>query len=444
MSRRKERNTLVAIVGGLGWPLLIGAAVSSVFYALIYRGPLDLPLMHRYFASHPVLICETGLFFVGLAALILKVFEVFAQYLALDAITLGDTPATGDKAENTAALLEQLSALPGPARHSYLGRRVHEALQAVQRKGSAQGLDDELKYLADLDAARQQESYGLVRIVIWATPMLGFLGTVIGITKALGDLDPRLLATNIQAAMEGLLSGLYVAFDTTALALTLSMILMFIQFLIDRVETQLLGLVDIRSNELLVGRFQEIGGPHDPHLASVERMNRAVLQATADLVERQVQLWQSTVDAAHAHWSQLMPATGQTLQAALQETIERSLQQFAARMAEVEHAAAGQAQYRWEQWQTALSDHARTMQAQQREMVKQGELLLQVVEATGQIADLERTLNDNLHTLSGAKSFEDMVMSLSAAIHLLTARLGPAPPAAHSERKEPRTKGLAA
>ena len=29
--------------------------------------------------------------------------------------------------------------------------------------------------LSDMDAARQHESYALVRILIWATPMLGFL-----------------------------------------------------------------------------------------------------------------------------------------------------------------------------------------------------------------------------------------------------------------------------
>ena len=120
-------------------------------------------------------------------------------------------------------------------------------------------LDDELKYLADMDAARQHDSYALVRIIIWATPMLGFLGTVVGITQALGDLDPKMLATSIQTAMDGLLAGLYVAFDTTALALSLSILLMFFQFFVDRVESQLLLMVDTRVNEELGGSFRERG-----------------------------------------------------------------------------------------------------------------------------------------------------------------------------------------
>ena len=114
-------------------------------------------------------------------------------------------------------MLDELEELSPPARHSYLGRRLRDALELVERQGNAEDLHEELRFLADQDAARQHDSFALVRIIIWATPMLGFLGTVIGITKALGDLDPTELANSIQTAMEGLLSGLYVAFDTTAL-----------------------------------------------------------------------------------------------------------------------------------------------------------------------------------------------------------------------------------
>ena len=73
----------------------------------------------------------------------------------------------------------------------------------MERKGSADGLDEDLKYLSELDEARQHDSYALVRIVVWATPMLGFLGTVVGITQALGDLDPQLLATTFRRPWKG-------------------------------------------------------------------------------------------------------------------------------------------------------------------------------------------------------------------------------------------------
>ncbi len=445
MSKHQNRNAFLAILAHLGWPLLLGAALCSVFYVLVYRGPLNLPSMHRYFASHPVLIIETGLFFVGLAALGLKACEVLLQYWALNVVRLEEPPAGGQKIGDAGSLIQQLDQQSSSARQSYLGRRVRDVLQAIQRKGSADGLDEDLKYLADMDAARQQDSYGLVRIVIWATPMLGFLGTVVGITQALGDLDPQQLATNIQKAMEGLLSGLYVAFDTTALALSLSMVLMFIQFLLDRVESQALSLVDTQANAMLVGRFQEVGAGHDPYLASVERMSGRVLQASEDLVRQQAEIWERTIQAADERWSQLVLSSGGQLQSALQGALEHSLQNHTTELAKVERDAGERAARRWEQLQTALSENARVMRGQQEEMVRQAELMAQVVKATGEVLGLEKALNENLRALSGAKNFEDTVMSLSAAIHLLNARLGKSPDdVPHVELKKTASKGRAA
>jgi biopolymer transport protein ExbB/TolQ len=401
--------------------------------------------MHRYFATHPVSFVATGMFFVGLAALCLKLLDVLGQYVALGSIQLREPPPAGEKAEDAQRSLDDLNGLSATARGSYLGRRLRDALRFVTRKSSAEGLDDELKYLADMDAARQHDSYSLIRIIIWATPMLGFLGTVIGITRALGDLDPKQLATDIQGAMDGLLAGLYIAFDTTALALSLSIVLMFIQFLIDRIETQLLAAVNIRTSEQLVGRFQQVGSGNDPHLASVERMCNEILTATKRLVGRQAKLWQATIEAAHEHWSKLSTTSGQQLQNALAGALEQTLAKHAAELARAEQAGSEQARHRWEQLQTALSNNARMMQNQQQEMIKQGEIMAKAVEATGDVMRLEKSLNENLKTLAGAKNFEDTVMSLSAAIHLLSTRLdGPAGEVPQVDLKESSAKGRAA
>lgn len=445
MSRPKERNAFVVIVSSLAWPFLIGGAVTAIFYALVFRGPLNLPFMHRYFAANPVLYAETYLFFVGLASLTLKLLDVLGQFVTFNAVNLGEaTEADGSNAD-AGQLLERLDQLPVPARESYLGRRLRDALQFVQRKGLAVGLNDELKYLADMDVGRQQDSLGLVRIAIWATPMLGFLGTVIGITQALGHLDTKALASDYQGTMEAMLAGLHVKFDSTALALSLSTGMMFLQFLMDRIETHLLSLVDIRVNELLVGRFSEAGAGGDPQSAAVERMGRTVIRATEGLVQRQAQLWQAALEANQERWSQLLPLLGGQLQTSVGEALRQSLQSFAVELTKAEREASEQARIRWEQWQTALSDSARQLQAQQQEMAKQGELMTQVVKATGEVIGLEQVLNENLRVLAGAKSFEDLVLSLNAAIHLLTTRLGgPVGGLPQVEFMESRTKGRAA
>ena len=419
MSRVASRTSVLAVVAAVGWPVVMGLALAAGFYALLYQGPLNQPLLHRYFAGHPINMVETAFFFVGFVALGMKLLDVLGQNASLDAISLGEN-AANQSATKATELLDALANLPARLRATYLGRRLSDALGLVERKGTADGLDDELKYLADLDAGRQQDSYALVRIIVWATPMLGFLGTVVGITDALGDLS-RQDMRNLQGAMSGLLSGLYVAFDTTAIALCFSMVLMFIQFGIDRMETQLLATVDDRVAQELLGRFEIVGTSSDPQVATMQRIGHAVLQATEQLVKRQIDLWQSSIDAAQQKWQLVTQGTGEQLQATLTTALDKSLS-----------AHAGQ-----------LAENARIMVGQQQELVRQGELMTQAIKAAGDVVQLERALNQNLSALAGANNFEDTVMSLSAAIHLLNVRLGKTD-SPHVDLKAHPPKGRAA
>lgn len=423
MSRSKSRNSLVVIFGSLGWPLVVGISACSLFYAGVYRGPWDHELLRRYVAVHPVSFIATGMFFVGMAALLLRLGTVLAQFWWLHRIQLTPIPVAGQPVEECPALQAQIEGLPLAARSSYLGQRLSSALDHVRRSGSAEQLGDELKYLSDMDQERQHNAYSLVRIIIWATPMLGFLGTVIGITQALGDLATQQLGGDLQQAMKGLLSGLYVAFDTTALALSLAIVLMFVQFLIERIESQLLTVVDSRANDQLAGRFQQLGASKDPLLGSVQRMGEMLMENMYELVYRQTELWQASMVNAEQRWTDLSENTGSQLESALKTSLDQSLQQHAQSLAEIERASMEHSQHRWEQWQTVLSDNARMLRGQQTEMIRHGEVLERTLQATAEVIKLETALNDNLNLLAGSKNFEDTVMSLSAAIHLLTTRM---------------------
>jgi MotA/TolQ/ExbB proton channel family protein len=430
------------MLGSLAWPIVLGLMASAGFYMLVLRGPLDHPLVHRYFAGHPVCIVETIFFFICVSALAQKLVGVLGQYSALATITLGEHNGM-QPIGTVAGLLDMLAGLSTSKRESYLGRRLTDALVTVERHGTAAGLEAELKHLAEMDVVRQQDSYALVRIIIWATPMMGFLGTVIGITHVIAELAKQDMA-NLQAVMEGLLSGLYVKFDTTALALSFTMLLMFVQFLIDRIETQVLEAIEGRASDELLGRFEVVGTASDPHVQSVERIAHAVIKSTDQLVVRQAELWQQTIAAAHEQWQRVSQKTTDQMQTALAAALSQSLGQYATQLARSEQMSAEQLQIRWEQWQTALSQNARLLHAQQQEMVKQGELMTQAIRAAVAVVPLERALNDNLSALAGAKNFEDTVMSLAATIHLLNARLGKLTETPHIELKAPQVRGRAA
>ncbi len=424
MAKTRRSPLFGVILDSIGWPLVWGLLATVGFYAAIRQGILTQELIVRYTAGHPVEYVEVCLFFVGLAAVLRRGWQAIRQLGIAEAVQLDPPPAEGQTPQEATQILNELAELPQSIRKSYFVQRLENALSFVRRQESADDLDDELKYLADTDAERNYEAYALVRMIIWATPMLGFLGTVIGITLALGDLSPEALVNSPKVAMEGLLSGLSVAFDTTALALTLSIALMFTQFLITQIETQLLSIVDRRAYELLGNRFKKFGGERDPHVASVERMSQKVLTSMETMAERHGDIWKSSLDSAHQQWQTMMAETAETVETGLSSALTNSMQTHADNLLHIEDAASARTTERWEQMQVNAQETLAVLRQHQGELTKYGEVSLKVLQATGEIMNLEKALNENLRALAGSKNFEDTVMSLSAAIQLLSSRLG--------------------
>lgn len=421
-------------------PVLWGAVATLGFYAPMHLGNFRHPFLDRYFAAHWAEYVTTAMFFVGIATLTLKALKLALQSKILGTPLLDGIPPGGQSVSHCENLLGRLARQPEDWQDSYLVRRLREALEFVYRKNSAAGLDDELRYLSELDVARMQSSYALVWFVIWAVPIMGFLGTIIGITGAVSNLSPKAL----EESLSGVTSGLGVAFDTTALSLSLSIVLMFIKYFIERFENRLLSRVDERTAAELVGRFEESASSADPQVTSVRLMAETVLASLDKLVTRQTELWQETIRAAHAEWSEQALATGRAIEESLSASLANNVERHAAALAEAEQSAAQLNRQQWEGVQQALLQTTEAAGGQQRELARQAELLLQVVGATENLARLENGLNRNLAALSGAKHFEETVISLSAAIGLLSARLAPAGSTPQVEFKNPTSQGQAA
>jgi hypothetical protein len=83
-----------------------------------------------------------------------------------------------------------------------------------------------------------------------------------------------------------------------------------------------------------------------------------------------------------------------------------------------------QSEHLLKEMQVALVEAAGATIEQQEQLIRQGDVLLKVVVATGQITKLEESLTQNLSAVQNTHNFEDMAINLSAAIQLLSARLG--------------------
>ncbi len=92
-----------------------------------------------------------------------------------------------------------------------------------------------LKSIIDVEYERNASSYNIPRLLIWAMPILGFIGTVLGISLAVGDFSGFLGAMDsaedlelIKRGLSDISAGLSYAFDTTLLGLASSLVTMVV------------------------------------------------------------------------------------------------------------------------------------------------------------------------------------------------------------------------
>jgi biopolymer transport protein ExbB/TolQ len=374
-------------------PLVWGCLAAMIYYAMLSQGVIESQLLVRYTASHPVEYCETTMFFVGLAALTVKLLNLGGQFRLSKHVTLGPIPTGGQSPHECDKLLAQLQAYPKRVRETYLARRLWEAMEFVRRKNSAEALDQHLRHVEELESIQIQSGYSMVRIIVWAIPILGLLGTVIGITMAVANLNPETL----EQSMSKVTHGLGVAFDHTATALALTMVLMFAKAGVERAQDRLSALVDARTAEELVGRFQAGADGYDPHVMVIRRMSEQVIDAVENLAARQAEVWKSSIDQTHQQWADVSVATGKIVRDSLSTTLKHNLELHANSLNEgaqklAERLAASAVQY-GDRLAASASQHAEKFDHSAQEMAtrlregleKLAELLVEAMHRHGEV-----------------------------------------------------------
>ena len=393
--------------------IVLGGILSFVFYGVIHQGLISHPLVVRYFASHPIEYIITTMFFVGLAILLVKYYTILGHRQLLQKIpilppSLQPLPVSRAKADIEIILNHEKEQGGSP-----LTERLKSLLHTLHRSGSAGDLNVEFRSRAEEAATQADTDYGLVRLILWAVPMLGFLGTVIGITTALDNLD----LNTISESSQKLSAGLALAFDTTGLAIALAVLLFFVQFVVQREETSLLAETDRLAEAELGGRFEHHGKDDSP--VSV----RSMLEAIADSIEqaaiRQTNVWEKSMTAANKRFTLLSEQSVETLKMSLASALHESLEHHAKSLAQAESELFAKANHTTIQFNESISQGAASVLALREETVKQTEAVRDILGTNSQLIQLEERLQKNLSTLAQVGNFEETVNSLAAAIHLL-------------------------
>ena len=115
-----------------------------------------------------------------------------------------------------------LEALPDQEQDFLLPRTLLSALQRFATTGSIQAVSDTIKESCEVESDRLDSELSMVRYIAWAIPSVGFIGTVRGIGEALGQAYKA-----VEGDISGVTVSLGVAFNSTFVALVLSIIIMF-------------------------------------------------------------------------------------------------------------------------------------------------------------------------------------------------------------------------
>ncbi len=123
-------------------------------------------------------------------------------------------------------------------------------LAALHRFDATRSIQDAAHAVSERSemAYEQLESdLSLVRYIAWAIPSVGFIGTVRGISEALGQADMA-----IQGDISGVTSSLGLAFNSTFIALLLSIVLMLLVHLLQsRQETLIIDMEDFATKKVI-------------------------------------------------------------------------------------------------------------------------------------------------------------------------------------------------
>jgi len=221
-----------------GWHQYAGVSIYAVALAMLGREWLRLRGDERAFRDGPTL---------------------------LEAIERGESVEAADRR----LLPSRLRQLDGHAR----GEARPTVAQLMELNREVSGLDQE----------RTAGRFTLTKYILYLLPVIGFIGTVEGISRALMNIS---IVLPMVRELDGFLNNLtgvtlalQIAFDSTLLALFLSAALMFVQTVVYRLAEDHLARVDAWVVEHVLPKLGRTEAPEDGWEARLDQLREELVSA---------------------------------------------------------------------------------------------------------------------------------------------------------------------
>ena len=153
--------------------------------------------------------------------------------------------------QDTRELSRRIQALPKAVQSYLLPRTLTIGLQRFAATKNIQDVSTSVREISESEGERLESELSIIRYIAWAIPSIGFIGTVRGIGDALGQAHKA-----VEGDITGVTQSLGVAFNSTFIALVISIVLMFFIYQLQLMQERLVLDTEYYCDEHLIRHLQ--------------------------------------------------------------------------------------------------------------------------------------------------------------------------------------------
>lgn len=216
-------------------------------------------LANLFYKHFTVSFANTLFFFWAAAICYLKMLKLKLQRRAMLLDVLPKDLGATINAENVGTFIDHVYGLPVKLRDSLMVNRIRKALEFFEVRQNVSEVSSLMGSQSAIDGSRIMGSYILLRAFLWAIPLLGFIGTVVGLSHAISGMSFGNVEDvgKIVGSINNVTSGLGTAFDATLLGLIFAVFLNFPLNSLSKHEEEALNDIDAYCNEVLLPRLDD-------------------------------------------------------------------------------------------------------------------------------------------------------------------------------------------
>ena len=236
---RGSRFTNVNHLFAMFWAIIL----TILFYSCLI--PFEGSVFADMFTKRgPTQHATTFFTFWSIMILLVKWQKVRTQRKLLDLEFMTSRPDFVLGASTVDSVIHNVYLLIDDPSKFTLSNRILIALSNLRNLGRISDVDDIFRSQGDMDESQMESSYTILNGFIWAIPVLGFIGTVLGLSEAISSFGTILQGEGgideIKNSLRLVTGGLATAFETTLVALVAALFLQLATTMLKKKEQDFL------------------------------------------------------------------------------------------------------------------------------------------------------------------------------------------------------------